>query len=86
MQPRFFDGKEEIWKYIKDFSETFFKKGGMQINLELMDLNKLRDAIDHPENPEYQNIIIRVTGYAARFITLSRIYQEEFVARMNYAG
>jgi formate C-acetyltransferase len=86
LQPRFFDGKEEIWMYVRNFSEVFFKKGGMQINLNIMDLRKLRDAMDHPENPEYQNIIIRVTGYASRFICLSRIYQQEFVERLNYEG
>lgn len=86
MQPKFFDGKEEIWKYVRDFSQTFFQKGGIQINLNIMDLNKLRDAMDHPENPAYQNIIVRVTGYASRFICLSRIYQQEFVDRLNYEG
>jgi pyruvate-formate lyase len=86
LQPKFFDGKDEIWKYVRDFSATFFKKGGVQLNLNIMDLNKLRDAMDHPENPAYQNIIIRVTGYATRFIMLSRIYQQEFVDRMNYEG
>lgn len=86
LQPRFFDGKEEIWKYVRDFSEVFFKKGGIQINLNIMDLKKLRDAMDHPENPEYQNIIVRVTGYASRFICLNRPYQKEFVERMNYEG
>lgn len=86
LQPRFFDGKEEIWKYIRNFSEVFFKKGGIQINLNIMDLKKLRDAMDHPENPEYQNIIVRVTGYASRFICLNRDYQKEFVERMNYEG
>jgi formate C-acetyltransferase len=86
LQPRFFDGKDELGTYIRNFSSVFFRKGGIQMNLNIMDLNKLRDAMDHPENPEYQNIIIRVTGYAARFITLSRIYQQEFVARMNYEG
>lgn len=84
LQPKFFDGKEDMGKYIRGFSETFFKKGGIQINLNIMDLEKLRDAIEHPENPEYQNIIIRVTGYATRFITLSKVYQKEFVARINY--
>ena len=84
LQPRFFDGKEEIWKYIRNFSAAFFKMGGMQINLHLMDLSKLADAIDHPENPEYQNIIVRVTGYASRFVTLPKDYQLEFVARNNY--
>ncbi|HUS95662.1 MAG TPA: pyruvate formate lyase family protein [Hyphomicrobiaceae bacterium] len=86
LQPKFFDGKEDIGTYVRDFSETFFKKGGMQINLNIMDLNKLRDAMDHPENPAYQNIIVRVTGYASRFICLSRAYQKEFVERMNYEG
>jgi len=84
LQPKFFDGKEEIWKYIRNFSAAFFKRGGMQINLHIMDLQRLADAIENPENPEYQNIIVRVTGYAARFISLSREYQEEFVSRMNY--
>jgi formate C-acetyltransferase len=86
LQPKFFDGKEQMWKYIRDFSSVFFKKGGIQINLNIMDLKKLRDAMDHPENPEYQNIIVRVTGYASRFICLNRAYQQEFVERMNYDG
>jgi len=86
LQPKFFDGKEDIWTYVRDFSETFFKKGGIQINLNIMDLNRLRDAMDHPENPAYQNIIVRVTGYASRFICLSRAYQKEFVERLNYEG
>lgn len=84
LQPKFFDGKEDIWKYVRDFSEVFFRKGGVQINLNIMDLKKLRDAMDHPENPEYQNIIVRVTGYASRFICLNRVYQKEFIERMNY--
>ena len=86
LQPKFFDGKENMWKYIKDFSETFFKKGGIQINLNIMDLKLLKDAIDHPENPEYQNIIIKITGYTSRFITLAKTFQKEFVGRVNYDG
>jgi formate C-acetyltransferase len=84
IQPKFFDGKEEIWQYIRNFSVAYFKRGGVQINLHIMDLSKLADAIEHPEKPEYQNIIVRVTGYASRFISLPRSYQEEFVARHNY--
>ena len=84
LQPKFFDGKEEIWRYVRDFSKTSCKKGGIQINLNIMDLEKLRDAMDHHENPAYQNIIVRVTGYASRFICLSRVYQKEFVERLNY--
>jgi pyruvate-formate lyase len=86
LQPKFFDGKEQMWKYIRDFSITFFKKGGAQINLNIMDLNELKKAIDHPEDPEYQNIIIKVTGYTTRFICLDQAFQKELVGRVNYEG
>ncbi len=83
IQPKFLDDKDNAWKFIRDFSTTFFKKGGTQIILNVMDVEKLRDAMDHPEKPEYQNIVIRVTGYASRFVTLNRSYQEEFVERLS---
>ncbi len=84
LQPRFFDGKEEVWKYIHDFSVGFFENRGMQINLHILDLEKLKDAMVHPEKEEYQNIVVRVTGYCARFITLPKSYQEEFITRTTF--
>ena len=84
LQPKFFDGKEEIYKYVEDFSKAYFRKNGVQINLNIMDLEQLKDAIIHPDNPEYQNIIVKVTGYTSRFVTLSKSFQEEFVGRNNY--
>ena len=84
IQPKFFDGKENRYEYIRNFSTAFFQGGGMQINLHIMDLKKLEDAMEHPDKPEYRNLMVRVTGYCARFITMSREYQENFVARMNY--
>ena len=84
IQPKFFDGKEERYKYISNFAKAFFKSGGMQLNIHIMDLKKLEDAIEHPEKPEYRNLVVRVTGYCARFITMSPEYQRDFVSRMNY--
>lgn len=86
IQPKFFDGKEKRYAYIRDFTEGFFKNGGMQVNIHILDLKKLEDAIEHPEKPEYRNLVVRVTGYCARFVSLTRDYQEEFVNRMNYAS
>ena len=86
MQPKFFDGKEDMPSYIMDLVKVFFEKGGFQINFNIIDLNVLRDAIDHPEKPEYQNIIIKVTGYTTRFICLDRLFQEEFCSRNNYSA
>lgn len=84
MQPKFFDGKEDMPSYVKNLVEAFFGRGGFQINFNIIDLEALRDAIDHPEKPEYQNIIIKVTGYTTRFLCLDRIFQEEFCGRNNY--
>lgn len=84
LQPKFFDGKENVAEYIRDFIVSYFAQYTFQVNLNIVDLNKLRDAIDHPENPDYQNIIIKVTGYTTRFICLAKPFQEEFVGRNNY--
>lgn len=84
LQPRLFDGKEDMAGFIRDFIETVFEKGTFQVNLNIIDLEKLKDAIDHPENPEYQNIIIKVTGYTTRFVNLAKPFQIEFCGRNNY--
>ncbi len=86
IQPKFFDGKENRHEYIRNFSWAFFMGGGQQINLHIMDLKKLEDAMEHPEKPEYRNLMVRVTGYCARFITMSREYQENFISRMNHSS
>lgn len=86
MQPMFFDGVEDMPGYMMNFVTTFFKKRGFQINWNIIDLEALKDAIVHPENPEYQNIIIKVTGYTTRFLCLDKIFQEEFVERNNYSN
>lgn len=86
LQPKFFDGKENMSEYIRNFSQAYFRDGGVQINLNIMDLEELKKAIDDPTNPEYCNIIIKVTGYTSRFVTLAKKFQEEFVSRENYKG
>lgn len=84
LQPEFFDGKDDLASYTEQFSKAFFANGGVQINLNIIDLEILRDAMEHPEKSEYQNIIVKVTGYTSRFVTLCRGFQEEFVGRENY--
>ena len=86
LQPKFMDGKENMAEYIKNFTEAFFAKGTFQINMNIIDHEKLKDAIDHPENPEYQNIIIRVTGYTTRFVCMTKPFQIEFCGRNNYGS
>lgn len=84
IQPKFFDGKEHKSEYIEKFSKAFMKNGGVQINFNIIDLQKLKDAIDHPEDPENADIVVKVTGYSAHFVVMDKEFQKEFVARVNY--
>lgn len=57
---------------VKLKTEPKFKKNGVQINLNIMDLKELEKAMNDPNNEKYWNIIVKVTGYTARFVTLSK--------------
>jgi formate C-acetyltransferase len=84
LQPKFFDGQERKGEYIERFSKAYMKNGGIQINFNVIDLDKLRQAVDDPENPEYADIVVKVTGYSAHFVVMDREFQREFVQRVNY--
>ncbi|MDR1667231.1 MAG: hypothetical protein LBS03_06025, partial [Bacteroidales bacterium] len=84
LQPRFFDGQERKGDYIKKFSKAYMKNGGIQINFNVIDLEKLKQAVDDPQNPDYADIVVKVTGYSAHFVVMDREFQKEFVARVNY--
>jgi formate C-acetyltransferase len=84
LQPKFFDGKETPGEFINRFSSAFMGQGGVQINLNIIDLKQLKAAMDDPENPVHKGLVIKVTGYSAHFCVMDRKFQEEFVARVNY--
>ncbi len=84
LEPTFFGEDDNRGVLVTAFAKTFFQKGGVQINLNVIDLEKLVEAMNDPDNPEYQDIVVKVTGYSAHFLGLDRRFQEEFVARVNY--
>ena len=75
---------QNLPEFIDRFARTFFKMNGVQINLNVVDLEELKKAMDDPKNPAYQNIVVKVTGYSAHFVMMDRKLQEEFVSRVNY--
>jgi len=86
LHPSFFPESSSPGKLMRDFSEAFFKKGGVQINLNVFDFEVLNDAYEHPENPKYDHIVVKVTGYSSHFTKMDRKFQKEFVSRVNYKG
>ncbi len=64
--------------------KTFFENGGTQTNLCVIGKEDLERAMVEPEN--YQNLIVRIGGFSARFVTLSPIVQRELIARTTYEG
>lgn len=84
LQPKFFDGRERKGEFIEKFSKAYMKQGGIQINFNVIDLEKLKKAVEEPTNPEYADIVVKVTGYSAHFVVMDREFQKEFVTRVNY--
>jgi formate C-acetyltransferase len=58
---------------------TYFRIGGQQLQVDVVDADTLHAAQERPE--DYQDLLVRVAGYSARFVDLSRAMQEEFIAR-----
>ena len=61
--------------------DGYFSQGAHHLNVNVFGLDKLKDAMAHPETPEYANFTIRVSGYAVKFIDLTREQQLDVIAR-----
>jgi formate C-acetyltransferase len=59
--------------------KAYFRKGGVQVQFNMVDSAVLRDAQAHPE--KYRDLVVRVSGYSALFTGLSEIAQNEIISR-----
>lgn len=70
--------RDKVWGVL----DTYFKEGGQQAMISVVGRDELRQAMEHPE--DYQDLIVRVGGFSARFVTLEKDVQQELYDRVTY--
>lgn len=76
------DSREETVNTMSSYVKTYFGHGGMQMQFNVVTSETLRDAMAHPEN--YRNLLVRISGYNAYFVTLNKDIQIELIERTEY--
>ena len=74
--------KEEDLEKFADLTDTFFRLGGMQMQINTISADTLRKAQEHPE--KYGNLVVRVAGFSTYFVGLSKDVQDEIIDRTTH--
>lgn len=72
---------EERTTQLVHVMDGYFDQGAHHLNVNVFGREKLLDAMEHPEKEEYANFTIRVSGYAVKFINLTREQQLDVISR-----
>ncbi len=81
--PDFFQ-KTEHRNVLRPFIESYFEKGGMEIQFNVVSRETLLAAKKNPA--QYKNFLVRVSGFSAYFITLDPLLQDEIINRTEFHG
>lgn len=88
---KFAGGASTMWDFdsswasepvIEALIRSFIQQGGQIFQGNTTPLEELLKAKEHPE--EYPQLIVRVGGYSARFVTISEELQDEIISRMRH--
>ena len=71
--------KDEKRKKLMTLIKTYFQKGGQEMQINATSQDVLLDAMAHPEN--YQNLVVRVSGFSAFYVTLDKAVQLDILNR-----
>ncbi len=76
------DSREKTVDTMFSYVKTYFEQGGMQMQFNMINTAVLKDAMANPEN--YKNLLVRISGYNAYFIHLTRDMQLEIIKRAEF--
>ena len=76
--PSFFERKENR-EALKTAIKTYFENGGLEVQFNVVDKDTLIKAQERPE--DYQNLVVRVSGFSAHFVRLEKNLQDEIINR-----
>jgi formate C-acetyltransferase len=77
-----FQGKKITTANLMTLINTYFRRGGTQVQFNMVDTAVLREAQRHPE--KHRDLFVRVSGYSAEFTGLSEIAQDEIISRTEF--
>lgn len=76
------ESHQEAVDHVYSYAKTYCDLGGMQMQFNVVSSKTLRDAMEHPEN--YRDLMVRISGYNAYFVTLNTDMQMELIERAEY--
>ena len=71
-------GADGVMK-LRSVMETYFDRGGMELQINIVSSDTLRDAQAHPEN--YKDLVVRVAGFSAYFVEVFKGCQDDLIRR-----
>jgi formate C-acetyltransferase len=78
MHPSVFSRSDGVEKLV-NLTKIYFGKGGYEVQYNIVDSDTLRKAQESPE--EYRNLVVRIAGYSAYFVELSKDLQNDIISR-----
>ena len=77
-----FEGGTVDSAHLLSLIQTYFKKGGVQVQFNMVDTATLKKAQANPDS--YRDLVVRISGYSGIFVNLSDIAQDEIINRKSY--